>query len=228
MVCPKSQVLWFQDRYDPKEGIDLEFKLAYDGPLPASTGGQTRVREKHQIRKRFHPQLRQLWEVHPLLKKLRTANAQVSGASPGTYVNFVEAEANKYSRCGYRFVPLVASELSLSCEMDIVFLRRDAPGRIVSGGGDLDNRIKTLFDALRMPSSCDEMSGAPAEAGENPFYVLLEDDSQITKLNVSADWLLSPPSGNEGVNDVRLLIGIKVNVVAVSYFHGSNVMFLGS
>jgi hypothetical protein len=107
-------------------------------------------------------------------------------------------------------------------------LRRDHPGNLVSYGGDIDNRLKTLFDALRMPNTCDELAGVPPEADEDPFYVLLEDDALITKVSVTTDRLLLPPVGEEHINDVQLVIVVGVNVIAVTYDHWSNAMYLGS
>jgi hypothetical protein len=61
---------------------------------------------------------------------------------------------------GRQFIPLVRKSLALTCELDILFLRNDAPRSVVtSSGGDLDNRIKTLFDGLRLPEPND-MVGA--------------------------------------------------------------------
>src|SRR6266851_770445 len=41
----------------------------------------------------------------------------------------------------YYFVPLVTSELSLVCSLDIVLRRRQPPGSLVKHGGDIDNRL---------------------------------------------------------------------------------------
>jgi hypothetical protein len=58
--------------------------------------------------------------------------------------------------------------------------------------------------------------------------VLLENDSLITKVTVASDRLLLPLAPGERVADVHLVIGVTVNVIAVSYYHGTNTMFLGS
>ncbi|HZO42622.1 MAG TPA: hypothetical protein VFE97_25630 [Methylomirabilota bacterium] len=49
------------------------------------------------------------------------------------------------------FVPLISQRAGLIVELDVLFLRPQLPGAVVSSGGDLDNRIKTLLDALRIP-----------------------------------------------------------------------------
>ena len=53
------------------EGLEVEFRLIYKGSLPAQgagTGG-SRIEEKHAIRRRLHPQLRELWTRHHFLKR---------------------------------------------------------------------------------------------------------------------------------------------------------------
>jgi hypothetical protein len=60
---------------------------------------------------------------------------------------------------GFEVIP----EDDTSCSIDILFLHRDAPGRIVRSGGDIDNRIKVLFDALRVPDVCHGLPPAPAD-----------------------------------------------------------------
>lgn len=57
----------------------------------------------------------------------------------------------------------------------------------------------------------------PPEADEDAFYVLLENDALITKVSVPTDRLLLPPVGEEHINDVQLVIGVGVNVIAVTY-----------
>jgi hypothetical protein len=84
---------------------------------------------------------------------------------------------------------------------------------------DVDNRLKTLFDALRMPDSPEEL-GAGTEQGkvspdadEDPFYVLLQDDREITHVSVMTDTLLEPvPKVPPERADlaVRLVVGVTV------------------
>lgn len=58
--------------------------------------------------------------------------------------------------------------------------------------GDIDNRLKTLFDALRLPNQTNELVGYDNPApDENPFFCLLEDDSLITHVSVELSPSLS-------------------------------------
>src|SRR6266851_4870380 len=110
-----------------------------------------KLQRKHEIRQRFHPQLKRLWDTTPFLKTGGRSgpSALVTEDSPDIPPYDVAALGVKYSLYGWNFVPLVTEELNLICGLDILFLRPSAPGQLVSGG-DLDNRLKTLFDALRI------------------------------------------------------------------------------
>jgi hypothetical protein len=99
------------------------------------------------------------------------------------------------------------------CSLDVIFLRRDEPGNLIQGGGDIDNRIKVLFDALRMPQSVEELAGATPSTDQEPFYCLLEDDRLITEVKVTTDRLLTPPMASESQNDVHLVM--RVTTIAL-------------
>jgi len=61
-------------------------------------------------------------------------------------------------------------------------LRQQAKGQLI---GDIDNRLKTLFDALRVPSLAEVQTlGATTAIDEDPLYCLFQDDSLITRLNI--------------------------------------------
>jgi|SRR5438552_6206595 len=87
-------------------------------------------------------------------------------------------------------------------------------GTLGGNSRDIDNRIKVLFDALRLPT-IDEIRDFRREQHEVPFLCLLEDDSLITELKVTTDRLLIPPmgSGNHISSDVHLVIHVKTDVV---------------
>lgn len=90
----------------------------------------------------------------------------------------------------FDFACLVSTPLRLVAELDIVLMRHDEPGKIISSG-DIDNRLKTLFDALRAPKDVNEIPDQESPTrGEMPFYCLLEDDSLITSVKVTCDRLL--------------------------------------
>ena len=214
----------------------MEFRLVYEGPLKAAVAGKggRRTEEKHAIRKVIHKQLARLWEVVPNLKMRTTdytvlhpggatwdANHKITSrtmASSDLRQSLCKTLGDSFDKCGYKFVPLVNNHMKLSCGLDVLFLRRDMPGvPLIHSGGDIDNRLKVLFDALRVPANCDEVSGAVKESGEDPyFFCLLEDDALITGVSVTTDTLLTPyVAGQE--NDVHLVINVKVRPTDFSF-----------
>jgi hypothetical protein len=199
-----SQELSYFKWPELEEGqAEMEFHLIYEGSLPAAGQGgkKTRAREKHDIRKVFHKQLASLWKTHPFLY----------GFSGGNDKD-IRALASRYARCGYNFLPLVSEWFMVACSLDILFFRRDGPGSLVKSGGDIDNRIKVLFDALRMPQTCDEVCKDVPGPDEDPFYCLLEDDKLISNVRVDTNWLLVPPAQSEYIHDVHLIIQVKTVV----------------
>lgn len=175
----------------------MEFTLYYRGPLKANDKPQG----KHELRKYFHKQLSVLWDQKPLAafkEKL------LSESYPANLIR------NKW---GFRFAPLVAEKISLIAELKIIMLRPESPGHIVTQSGDIDNRMKTLFDALRMPSSPSDIPpGETPDSHEDPFFCLLEDDNLITRISVSTDRLLEPCIDQ---SEVVLLIYVKTKHVEV-------------
>ena len=190
----------------------MEFRLVYQGKLPAASNSSTRRKEKHDIRRVLHAQLKSLWSTHRYLREYLKP-------TPQGFPSPADRHADKYDRCGYRFLPLIGEGFGGSadtvCSIDILFLRRDEPGGLVQdGGGDIDNRIKTLFDAFRMPQDCDELRGFSVQPDENPFYCLMKDDSLIAEVKVTTDRLLTPLLDGEHVNDVQLVVRVKTIMLA--------------
>jgi hypothetical protein len=107
-------------------------------------------------------------------------------------------------------VPLIREEHFHFCSLDVLFLRRDRPGNLVKSGGDLDNRIKVLFDALTVPGD-NATAGLEGEPGpdERPFFCLLQDDNLITDVSITTDRLLHPMEDDERLNHVHLILHVK-------------------
>jgi hypothetical protein len=187
---------------------EVDFHLIYQGRLPAAGQSSTRAREKQDIRKVFHRQLMTLWGTQPFLSWFKNDASS-------------ERLPDRYARCGFRFLPLISQWFTAACALDILFLRRDGPGSLVRSGGDIDNRIKVLFDALRMPQTCDEVCGDLPASDENPFFCLLEDDKLITKVQVETNWLLTPPRENEHIHDVHLVIQVKTLVTGSARYEAA-------
>jgi hypothetical protein len=166
----------------------MEFRLKYEGRL--KTNGSSK--DKHEIRQYFHLQLKELWEKPPyknVAEYLRDHDRHT-----------VIREVGDFS-----FFYYVSSQLGIVAELDITLMRPGEPGAIISSG-DVDNRLKTLFDALRAPHNENEIprSAKPTKA-PTPFYCVLEDDNLITSVKVTCDRLLE----YKDPKDVFLLIHVK-------------------
>jgi len=163
----------------------MRFTLYYRGPLRSNA----RPAEKHQLRKVFHSQLRIAWSREPLLSFRRLL-------VPPTADNL----GLLHNANGFTFAPLVARTLALVAELDILMLWPQEPGAIVSEGGDIDNRLKTLFDSLRMPIEATALPpGTTPALDEDPFFCLLEDDRLITRVNVETDHLMDAGASHDEV-----------------------------
>lgn len=191
---------------------EVEFSLTYQGPLPACNSARDDAKSeyKQKIRLEFAEQLASHWnreevlkgwkrigfDVVPLVDRKPVTTALLRNTSPHFLVEM----------CGYRWLPIVTRSNGLICELDIRLKRRSDPGEIfVSGddGGDLDNRLKILLDALRMPLSAKECPGNMCGPGARDgrwveLITLLEDDSLISKVTIEARRLNTAPKADQG------------------------------
>lgn len=175
----------------------MRFTLHYRGPLKANRG----AKDKHTLRRYFHNQLRCLWNQMPL----------------SAYHDYLLEGADRdvsiiHSIGQFKFAPLVTSRLNMIAELDISLLRPGPPGNLIVQSGDIDNRLKTLLDGLKVPK---ESTALPADEvpldDETPFFCLLEDDSLITALSVRTDRLLE---ASINPNEVLLLIHVTTRITS--------------
>jgi hypothetical protein len=84
----------------------------------------------------------------------------------GFVIRTVDHESTQVDTIAKRyegFVPVINADFWMFCDLDVLFHRAEPEGRIMkrdAGGGDIDNRMKVLFDALCIPQS-----NAAAKAG---------------------------------------------------------------
>lgn len=215
----------------------MEFRLLYSGKLAGSNKTDTRAEMKHAIRREFHPQLRRLWNTKRSLGQLaryryfphwldanqREGMPRLNGTEVQQFTDeeTLELGLHWFSRqwqCGeYHFVPLVTKELCLRCKIDILFLRPEESNYIMQGG-DLDARLKTLFDALRIPTLQEAGAVGPTD-DETPFFCLLEDDKLISEVAVRTDQLLVlPKERNLKPSDAFLVIHVSLNPTSPATF----------
>ncbi len=166
----------------------MEFRLIYEGPL---RGQGAKSAHKWDIRRALHPQLQRLWQTRPLLDAAPTLLAHP--AKPKTVSVIIE-------KGGRLFAPLVTQRLDLYAEVSVLLFRQQPRGTLITDGGDIDNRLKTLLDGLRVPHGSMEGQLEDVNAPDPaPFFCLLEDDSLVTKVSVESEQLLRPAAADEVV-----------------------------
>jgi hypothetical protein len=208
-----QKVILLDDPYNrPEDWNFMEFRLTYQGALlatqkdPVNSQRDKRANHKHAIRKVFHKQLKRLWEITPFLHEQgRQIRIEAGGYAEAHDIQTLSAKHNLF---GFNFVPLVTQDMELLCGLEILFLRPDKPGKIWAG--DIDNRIKTLIDALRIPEANERYEQRKPLADETPFFCLLEDDKFITKLSVESDQLLEFITEQQNLDEVRLVITVRL------------------
>ncbi|MCL1785922.1 MAG: hypothetical protein FWG39_02105 [Alphaproteobacteria bacterium] len=180
----------------------MKFKLLYFGEL--RTNPKKRAQHITDIRMQFHPQLKKLVEYSPWnnLGKYMMPNPT---KSPVTTKHIG----------GVDFNPIITPNLKLIAELDIQLMHPEIVG---VARADIDNRVKTLLDALRCPQNEHEIGeNQPKNIG--PIYTLLDDDHLVTRLSVNTSHFLAPdmfdhkdcnvPNNTE---EERLFLMVDVNV----------------
>lgn len=175
----------------------MEFTLHYRGELKANRGSK----DKHILRRHFHSQLAILWQQAPLSDR-----DDLLGLDKRNLESSIIQSVN-----GFDFAPLVCVKHHLVAELNITMLRPEPPGAIITQAGDIDNRLKTLFDALKMPKEPTALpNGEQPNDGETPFFCLLEDDNLITKVAVTTDRLLY---GDVSKSEVELMVHVTTKTI---------------
>jgi hypothetical protein len=174
----------------------MEFHLLYAGELLKSGGNQNkRAWEKHCLRRYFHDQLKRLWETHLALKYYADKTMEWDHKPPE---RFLDSLAKNNERGGIGFIPIATEANGLVLSLDVLLLRPERPGAILDSAGDIDNRMKVLIDALRIPRELSEMKRREGDDPDpNPMYCLMTDDKLITALKVNTDRLLLTTGNSE-------------------------------
>lgn len=108
----------------------MEFILTYRGPLKANGSPS----DKQVVRRAVHKPMQQLWKQNPLVQYTDTARKQyyLEDDPPVGSTSLIQRVG------GLRLAPLVSPKLFLIAELSITFLRPEAPGAIITAGGDID------------------------------------------------------------------------------------------
>src|SRR6266851_10140679 len=184
----------------------MRFHLLFEGPLP-STGNANPKQPRPAklaaiwaIRDSVNRQLLHLVSTHPALSG-RSGPSRVlrHALIPPVWVE------------GYRFFALARPGFRVKCGPKIDLLVNHHPGSVLTKTGDLDNRLKTLFDGLRIPASLQEIKGhkTQQELDADEYVCLLQDDALITSLQIEVIRNLAAPS-NVGPDHVRANIAVLI------------------
>ena len=189
----------------------MEFTLYYRGRLKANGDRK----HKHDIRQYLHRQIKELWNQPPLNGHRSLIDPSYEPIGMGGNVIVTEHVRPSVLRSvgAYNFASVVSSEIHLVADLTITYLRPGPPGALVQGG-DIDNRMKTLLDALKMPKVTDLPDKGPPLPDQDPLFCLLEDDRLITDLAVKTDRLLEP---NVSPSEVILLIHVRTRPTIGTY-----------
>jgi hypothetical protein len=181
----------------------MKFRLIFEGAIPPRP--RTSLAEIHEIRLKLAPQLEALWTFDPLANEKKKWLKHPT-PNPQDYA-ILEQRGSSV------FAPLISKRNDLQCELEVTFLRQQAAGQLIGDGGDIDNRVKTLLDALSVPP--------PAQADffsmtgpSRILYRLLQDDALVTKLSVETDRLLRP---TENKFDLVAILQVTVRASRVTY-----------
>lgn len=197
----------------------LQFRLLYEGRL-LSANANGALRNKCHIRRYLHPQLKRLWHINPILNGEHGFQGAMTWNAPKNPTHDIESLALRFPRGKYNFVPLVTQTIQLRCEIEILYLRYGSSGPLIVSG-DIDNRLKTLFDSFQVVDDMSQIHKEYIEPGEDetPFFVLLEDDKLINKVSVDTDILLhhNKKDVEDLDNECSLVISIKLHPSAMNW-----------
>jgi hypothetical protein len=179
----------------------MRLTLHYRGPLRANAPPLAKL----ELRRHFHPQLKKLWQQPPL-------NESREFLTPGNPACFLKTVG------AFTYVPLVTTRMDTLAELSVTILRPEAPGKLLTHSGDIDNRLKTLFDVLSMPAHLNQVpEDATPDPHEVPFYCLLEDDRLVTNISVRAEQLLEPDT-TPGLVDVLIFVRTRITRPTMNNF----------
>lgn len=204
----------------------MNITLVYRGSLPASQGDDKKSADKQRIRLEFSDQLRNLWAADPYFIKVVGGQEFAEATLESRRLKPTKLHGSyAFARvpvCGFRTLAIANTFNGLICHLNVTFLRREDPGAVVHGG-DIDNRLKTLLDALRMPLHQNEVPAPQWGHDEAMLYCLLEDDSLISRLSVDTRRLWTSLPGTESLDYAELII--EASIVALRSHAATRVGF---
>ena len=174
----------------------MDFCLFYQGKLKSRDGAAG----KHAIRAALDPQLRSVCHSKTF-RGVFEPDWEGKRRSPDLPM-YVERRQRRYWF-------LISEQLAATANLSLTLLVPHEVASIVSNGGDIDNRIKTLFDALRVPSTDSELPGSDSfDYAEGDMYCLLQDDKLINRVSIRS----YQDHGIREQDHVRCLIEVQTQI----------------
>jgi len=207
----------------------MKLTLRFRGDLPSNGGPE----EKHAIRLQLHSQLEAFWQkdsrLEDISKNLKGLQVPTLKSSRFEVTRPIKGAQNFFWRhplCGHNFVPLVTGVRESHCHLSLRFYRRTEDEGILFDGGDIDNRLKTFFDALQVPQSSEQIPPSSrnpkGDSNEWPtIFCLVDNDRSITKLAIESFILLTAIPSDCKRPENYAEIDIDVEIVPVTPMQGS-------
>jgi hypothetical protein len=207
----------------------MKLTLRFRGELPSNGGPE----EKHSIRLQLHLQLQAYWQkdsrLRDISKQVKSLQVPTLKSSRFEVIRPIQGQMNFFWRhplCGYNFVPLVTGVRESHCHLSLRFYRKTEDEGILFHGGDIDNRLKTFFDALQVPHAIEQMPSSTRNAQDDQkewpaMFCLVDNDRSITKLAIESFILLTEIPSDCKRPENYAEIDIDVEVVPVTPMQGS-------
>lgn len=211
---------------DQEDIVIMRFTLTYSGDELRTSGSSRsggRNPEKQALRAHFHPQLLKVWDRH---FSYRQVNRTILSApvkrhdrweAPGPERTSLASLLFRHRIRDSSFIPLLTPNMEVHCHIALQLGRPVKFGTIFAGG-DLDGRLKTLFDALAVPARDENF---PDHAPEGEYLCLLSDDDLITGLSIESYELL------DSVPESRVDITLHITITAITPMPATSVLIFG-
>jgi hypothetical protein len=184
----------------------MEFTLFKHGQIKSKES----PKGKHDLRIEFHYQLKKLWGLsswdHDKNENWQKDPWKTNDLNLWKTNNKLYKEKLKKN-----FICLVTKDLDMYVELKVNFyVPKGTPFR------DIDNKLKTICDALKLPDK-DKQGNIPEYIKyweqmdeENPLVCLLEDDELIYNINADTDYLLGSQKEFLKRKEMLCIINVKI------------------
>lgn len=199
----------------------MKFTLFYQAPIPPASK-KSQVEAQHRLREMTNGQLRNLSQLAPLKyyhfleEPGRPGIVKPFTHEPDPLVDDPNTVPEVITNVGkFRFAALICQSMGLCAELDIVFYVFGEDAGSLQKIGDIDNRAKTLLDGLRTPQKQQIPKGwEPKDESDDSLFVLLQDDTLVTKLSVSPEpWLEAPQNEDDVLAVVSVTVRARIGTI---------------